>query len=524
MLAASVAGCTVPVPRPVPALSPAVTRSTPGPSPELIGGVPVSPVPGVAVDRPSYPDPHVTPKGFAAAPAGVGLAGYAAQKIAWAGCGDETTDRCARVLAPLDYAEPDAQAITLSLRKRLATKKPVIGTLFINPGGPGGSGMDLVTAFDTRGLERFDVVGWDPRGSGQSTPVTCYGSKQTDALNNLDASPDTAKERAALLAGYAAFGKSCWEHSGVLLDHISTADTVRDLDLLRTLVGDDKLFYLGYSYGTQIGATYADMFPQTTGRLVLDSAVDITGSEDAVQAAGFDLALGNFASWCAKRECDLGTSKKAVLASVTGLFDRLDAKPLAVGDRQLTQTLAVTGVAMELYGDEAQWPELLTLVDRARDGDGAGLLWAADQLNDRADDGTYGSMFYSFPAIACLDEDDKGVLDADRLWRKDEKAAPIFGDYMGPSYTCPLWPVRPAPQVTLRGEGAPPIVVIGAKGDSATPYQQAVTMAQQLTSAVLVTYTGEGHGTYGGKSACVDDLVVAYLTGGTVPKDGVVCH
>lgn len=536
---ALLAGCTpppVPVPTaptsaPAPSSS-AAKPSTPKPSPTpatrvllTIGSQTISAVPGPGIDRPTYPATRAKPKGFKPAPDGTGLDAYLGQKIDWTSCGP---DKCATVLVPLDYAHPETQAITLSLRKKPATKSPKIGTLFLNPGGPGGSGMDLVDGFETKGLERFDLVGWDPRGVGESTPVVCYGAKETDALNALDQSPDTFAERAALIDAYAAFGKSCWDHSGALLAHISTQDTVRDLDLLRGLVGDKKLYYFGYSYGTQIGATYAEMFGANAGRMVLDSAVDITdsggdGDADVIQAMGFDLALDHFASWCAARKCSLGTNKKAVVTTITRFLDNLDAKPLKVGSRHLTQSLATTGIAAMLYPGVDAWPYLLLEIEMARRGDGALMLLSSDELNDRRPGGAYGSMFYSFYAISCADGTEKGVLDAERLWRKDEKAAPVFGKYMGPSYSCPLWPVPTAPELKIRGADAPPILIIGATGDSATPYQQAVSMAKQLVSGVLVTYDGEGHCTYGGKSPCVDKIVVNYLVNGKVPKDGTKC-
>lgn len=478
-------------------------------------------MPGVAIDRTRFPDPEVAVPGIVDGLPGDGLTGYVGQQVDWRACGSL---ECAEVLAPLDYADPASRAVTLSLARKKATKSPRLGSLFVNPGGPGGSGTELVSSFDTKGLEQYDIVGWDPRGTGNSTPVKCFDAARTDALNNLDSSPDTEAERTALIQASYEFAKSCWENSGTLLEHISTIDTVRDLDLLRELVGDDELHYFGYSYGTQIGATYAELFGQNTGRLVLDAAVNITGNDDVIQAMGFDLALGNFAAWCADQGCSLGGTKQEVLDSVTGLFDALDKAPIRAGSRTLTQSLAVVGVAAMLYGGKEAWPNLVLMIEAAQDGNGKPLLMAADYLNSRADDGSYGSMFYSLPAVNCLDsDDDKGVLDAEAVWQKDQRKAPIFGKYFGPSFTCALWPVRPSRQLHIEGADAKPIVVIGGTGDNATPYQQAVDMARQLDSGVLVTYEGEGHGSYGGKSACVDQIVVDYLVDGTVPKDGVRC-
>ncbi|MDQ7992384.1 MAG: alpha/beta hydrolase [Propionicimonas sp.] len=511
-LVLAVTGCTFPVITP----APGVTEE-----PVEVGGVEVSSQPGPAVDRPTLPEPNVNPEGFAAAPAGDGLSGYLSQDLAWAGCSADL--ECAEILVPLDYADPAAQAITLSLARRPATAQPRLGTLFVNPGGPGAAGTGLAAAFAREGLEQYDIVGWDPRGTGNSTPVRCYGAASTDELEALDMSPDDSAERAALVKGTYDFARSCWENSGRLLEHISTIETVRDLDLMRQLAGDQKLNYFGYSYGTEIGATYAELFPFNTGRLVLDAAVNITDSDEVIQAMGFDLALGNFATWCVENSCGLGGTADEVLASITGLFDDLDAAPLDVKGRRLTQSLAVEGVAQLLYGGKEAWPAIAAYVGWARQGSGEALLWAADQLNARDERGDYSAMFYAFPAISCLDTADEGVVDADLTWSEDQSKAPIFGRYFGPQYTCALWPVRPAPDLDLRGAGAEPILVIGGTGDNATPYQQAVTMADQLESGVLLTYQGEGHGSYGSKSDCVNSVVIAYLVNATLPTDGFTC-
>lgn len=521
-------GCTSIPTRTMPAatttpVAPTSTSGSTEPSSRTqVGDVTIADTPGPSVDRPSFPDPQVTPAGFVDAPRGEGLTGYLNQEVDWIACGNGR--ECAEILVPLDYADPGAQAITLSLKRLPASESPRLGSLFLNPGGPGGPGKDMPDTFAREGLEQYDLVGWDPRGTGDSTPVTCYGTEETDAWNNLDYSPDNEAEREALIRGAHDFGRACWEESGVLLEHITTIETVRDLDLMRHLVGDEKLSYLGYSYGTAIGATYAELFPFNAGRLVLDAAVDITDDEEIVQAMGFDHSLGNFAAWCAKQDCPLGSTKRAVLDTITGFFDDLDSDPITVGERTLTQSLAVVGVAAFLYGGEPAWPSLLASIQSAMVGRGEHLLWGSDLLNSRNERGTYDTMFYAFPAISCADATDDGVVDAENLWEEDQKKAPIFGTYFGPGFLCPLWPVRPAPQLDIRGEGAPPILVVGATGDSATPYQQAVTMAEQLASGVLVTWEGEGHGTFGGKSTCVDSIVVDYLVRGTVPEDGVRCQ
>ncbi len=490
------------------------TTSTPSSSPQ-----PTTADPKTSPDRQNLPIPSVKPAGFVDPPPGTGITRYLEQKVTWTAC-DEF--RCAKVIVPLDYEEPDGQAITLALRKRPATGTPRIGSLFINPGGPGASGQDYVQSFETNGLEAFDIVGWDPRGSGQSTPVKCYGLAETDKFVGLDSSPDDAEEMRVLLEASKTYAQSCLQRSGVLLSHISTQDTARDLDLLRQLLGDNELYFNGVSYGTFIGATYADMFPQKVGRLVLDAAVNITDDESVIQAMGFETAFGNFAEWCAAQGCRFGNSAAEVRRTVDQWLTDLDENPLPVGARTLTQSLGVTGLALFLYGDETYWQYLVDFLGEAFDGDATRMLWAADQLNGREANG-YGSLFYGFSAILCADNADRGVEGAKKEWQDDIKKAPLFAKHFGVGFTCPVWPAKPAPAREFRAEGAKPIMVIGGTGDSATPYKQAQWMAERLESGFLVTFDGEGHGSYGGKSTCIDDTVVAYLTKGTVPQEGLTC-
>jgi pimeloyl-ACP methyl ester carboxylesterase len=479
--------------------------------------------PGAAPDRPSPPIPDIVPGGTPA-PAGEDGSGYLGQRIGWAPCtwGGQRF-QCARVLTPLDWAEPEAMAITLFLLRSPATKWPKAGTLFVNPGGPGEAGSTMAAWFARDGLEHYDIVGWDPRGTGQSAAVECAGDQQLDEYFEVDNSPDDEFERQGYIKANRELGLSCLEHSGRLLEHISTVDTVHDLELLRRLVGDDRLNYFGYSYGTNIGSRYAHLFPERVGRMVLDGAVNVTGSDEIIQAAGFERALNAFADWCAAQQCELGSDRATVIRSVTDLFDDLDARPVPVGERQLTQSLAVTGVLALLYGSGDQYQALLTAITRAQSGDGAALLQRADLYNDRYSDGEYGTASLAFSAIRCLDKPDEGLAGADRRAMLQNEKAPVLGPYFGPDYTCPTWPVEPRPQAPpVRAQGAPPILVIGSTGDSATPYEYAVGMVGQLESGVLLTYDGPGHGAYGGTSACVDQAVVAYLTG-DVPMADQTC-
>jgi pimeloyl-ACP methyl ester carboxylesterase len=467
------------------------------------------------------PVPPIRPAGFADPPPGRGLARYQDQQLRWAPCLDHL--ECAQVLVPLDYAKPDQQAISLRMAKQPATAARRLGTLFVNPGGPGASGIGLVQAFRDGGLGEYDIVGWDPRGVGQSTPVQCFERASLDRYLSTDNSPDDATETAALITEERNLGQSCLERSGILLEHVSTVETVRDLDLLRGLVGDVKINYLGLSYGTRIGSLYAQLFPKRVGRLVLDGAVNITGSE-VDQAQGFERALEDFASWCANQRTELGGTKDDVLHTVTTLLTQLDSKPIMVGARSLTQQLAVTAVVFPLYGQQKSWAVLRdALLSAVRDHDGARLLRIADLLNERNADGNYDQSIVAFPAIRCLDSSASSVRAEVRRSETLIKKAPIIGPFWGPDLTCPLWPVPPAPPTPkINGRGAAPIIVIGTTGDPATPYEYAVGMARQLESAVLVTFHGEGHLAYG-QSECVRQIVRNYLINGVVPPDETSC-
>lgn len=533
-LAVTLAACTISGP----SSTPPIDVASPSPSPTPVVGVP----PGAAVTTtsadvagfapwqhalmPAEPSPDrqklastALPQGFTVPPPGTGRQRYLDQQITWSECGNL---QCGTVLVPLDWDHPDGQAITLRMKKRPA-KGTRTATLFVNPGGPGGSGQDMVDSMDPSDFPGHDVIGWDPRGSGESTPVRCGTDQQTDALFASDSSPDDAAEWQQAVEQGRAFAKQCRDASGALLDHVSTLDTARDLDYLRHLVGDQRLDYLGISYGTFIGATYAELYPQRAGRMVLDSAVDITDDHSVIQAMGFDLALRNYATWCVENTCGLGDSAEAVIGQVTGLFDRLDATPLAVGDRQLTQSLGVTGTVTFLYMGQQGYQPLTLALKRALAGDGGALLATADVMNGRDARGHYSSMAYAFPGIACLDATDPGIAGARTEWAADEKKAPLLARYFGPSLQCATWSARPAPQLKLVGKGSGPVVVLGATGDPATPYQQAQSMARQLDGGVLVTWKGAGHSAWELGNACVKDAVRGFVNEGKAPADGLVC-
>lgn len=451
---------------------------------------------------------------------GEDLTPYWEQTLDWQRC---KGGLCTTMKVPLDWENPGKASLDIKVMKA-PSANPSKGPLFVNPGGPGVGGVYFSRSLGSDAWEGYDIVGWDPRGSGESTHVECGTTEQTDEAYSADDTPDDEAEKTTLSDVWAAFARQCREASGELLDHISSIETVRDLDLLRFLMGAEKLNYLGVSYGTYLGSMYAELFPERTGRLVLDSAVDITNSEEVSQVEGFELALNLYADWCASTSaCTFGDSRDAVISTINSFLRGLDASPQQVGDRQLTQGKAATGVAGFLYSGAGIYPRLTATVAAAMRGDGSALLKASDALTGRDDNG-WKTMVYAFPATRCLDHADEGVAAHFALQDELGQKAPVFGGSMGGDLACERWTAASVPNLKLTGKGAAPILVVGATGDSATPYQQAVTMAQQLESGHLLTYDGPGHGSVTSGNSCVTDAINAFFQDGTLPEDGKTCR
>ncbi|WP_344495861.1 alpha/beta hydrolase [Nonomuraea monospora] len=413
---------------------------------------------------------------------------------------------------------------------RLPASGERIGSLVVNPGGPGLSGVEYVRAarlvLGEKVRERFDVVGFDPRGVGRSAPVRCLTDPELDAFTALDGTPDSAAERAALEERARQFAEACRRHSGELLPHLGTADVARDLDLLRQALGERKLTYLGKSYGTLLGAVYAELFPGRVRAMVLDGALDPGASPlrlAAEQAVGFERALRSYAEDCvAAAGCPFSSrTVGGVLAEVSGLLRRTDERPLrGDGRRQVTQSVAVLGLLGPLH-DPALWPELSEALRRAFKGDGTLLLRNADQFAGRRDDGGYSGEMAANMAVTCADHPTEPSM----YGRFAGRRAPRFGAHLvWASLPCAYWPHRSSfDHALLRAEGAPPILIIGTERDPVTPYAWARRLAGELESGVLVTYEGDGHTAYASGSGCVDAVVEEYLVAGVVPGDGVVC-
>ncbi|MEU3946420.1 alpha/beta hydrolase [Streptomyces sp. NPDC029526] len=463
--------------------------------------------------------------------------GRGASALDWGACkasGDEPAPgkewQCATLKVPLDWSEPDGGTIGLALIRARATGDDRLGSLLFNFGGPGGSGVSMLPSYAGAAAklrERYDLVSWDPRGVAASQGVRCRSDQDIQAAEaKVDTTPDTTAEERTFLTDAADFGQGCEKSAGKLLSHVSTTDTARDLDRIRQALGDEKLNYLGISYGTQLGGVYAHLFPQKVGRLTLDAVVDPTA--DAVghaknQTLGFQRALGNYLK-------STGKDPEQGSREIADLLERLDAEPLPTtsGNRKLTESLALTGIVLPLYTKEG-WPTLTLALEAARKGDGTALLALADGYNERDPSGRYGTMTHSQRVIQCLDSKQRpSASEVKALLPEFEEISPVFGPRLGWDVAawCHEWPVpgqSDTPEVSA--PGADPILVIGNTGDPATPYEGARRMADELGKdvGVLLTWKGEGHGAYGSGSACVDSAVDTFFLEGKTPEDGKVC-
>jgi pimeloyl-ACP methyl ester carboxylesterase len=382
-------------------------------------------------------------------------------------------------------------------------------------------------------VQRFDVIGLDPRGIGASTPtIDCLTDAEWEVERaDLDVDPSPAGV-AQTEEENRQYAQRCADRVGVdVLANVGTRDAARDLDVLRAALGDRKLTYLGLSYGSRLGTTYAEEFPQNVRALVLDGAVDPTQStveRSVAQAAGFQAAFDAFAAQCARtRDCPLGRDPARAVTAFQALTRPLIDRPLPVGDRRLSYPDAILGVTQALYVSDA-WPALARGISALAAGDGTLLLLFADLYLDRHGDGSYGNAIEAFDAITCVDEerntDPARIADAAA---RELAAAPYRDPGRGPVAArdkCAFWPVPPTstphrPQVS----GLPPTVVVSTTGDPATPFQAGVDLAAAL-GGTLLKVEGNQHGAVLQGNACVDDAVAAYLVDLKVPAAGTSCR
>jgi pimeloyl-ACP methyl ester carboxylesterase len=453
-----------------------------------------------------------------------------AAPVHWFPC--QRDKQCARLRVPLNSAQPHGRTISLSLiRARATGPGKRVGSLLINPGGPGES---TVAAFSVLlGLlsptlrQRFDVVGFDPRGVGESAPVRCVDGAELDRILRADPTPRTPGGIATLLAVDAAFAAACVRRSGDLLPYVGTRDAARDMDRIRAALDEPRLSYLGFSYGTLLGVRYAEQFPDRVRALVLDGAIDpaVPPLEvSARQAVGFQRALLAFLADCGARQC-AWRPRGPLLQAYRALIHRIRLRPLkGEGGRTVGPGLALFGVLATLYNRPVGWPLLAHALAAAERGDGRILLRLADLFAEREKDGRYTNAQEANTAVNCRDAAWPTDVTAYTAAADDAaRRAPDFGRAaMTMAITCAFWPVRGPRAVPAHTTTTRPIVVVGSTGDPATPYAQARALARQLPHGVLVTRVGEGHTGYV-YSACVRRAVDAYLVDLDVPGRSTRC-
>jgi len=463
-----------------------------------------------------------------------GLERFYGQKLSWDDCGGA---QCTSVEVPTDYAKPDGDTLELKV-KVVASRGEGGRSLFVNPGGPGGEAQGfadyMVSQLGEDVLERYDVVGVDPRGVGQSTPVDCLSDAEMDAYAASEPIPDDSAEIDEYRSTIVDFGEGCTEKSGALAAHISTEEAARDFDIVRALLGAKTFDWFGASYGTKLGATYATLFPKTVGRMVLDGAVDpsLTAEESASgQNTGFQRALDAYIKDCVRQKaCPLGRDADVAEDKLVTFIDDRDQDPMSTGQkRQLTQGITFYGIAVTLY-DKRTWPILTKALTAAFKGDGSDLLRLSDLYFRRQADGTYTeNLGEANPAVNCLDypdgDQESTVEEVQDSLPRFTKESPAFGGFLAwGALGCTDWPIKAThAQVDIDATGSKPIVVLGTTRDPATPYEWAKGLTDQLGTAVLVTREGDGHTAYTSGNECIKKLIDAYFVEGTTPKDGTTC-
>jgi pimeloyl-ACP methyl ester carboxylesterase len=452
----------------------------------------------------------------------------------WVSCVDAEGGECATLKAPVDWAKPGGTTFDLQLVKIAArSPKKRIGSLLVNPGGPGASGRKFARQLQGGALpavirERFDIIGWDPRGVGTTLPIKCLSPSGTEALYSADQTPDSPAEFEALISITKRFTEACAANSSSVLDHVSTANVVKDMEAIRAALGEPKISYLGFSYGTLLGAAYANAYPNRVRAFVLDGVLDPTAdSNERVrrQALGFETELNNFLADCQKRRCSFiqkgstaGASFDAAMAAAENSI-KVDKRALGPGD-------AWYGVIASLYDKTNGWPALERAVAELAQGDGESFLSIADSYARRRSDGTYENVAEANSAVNCTDIPAPRDPEAYKILAQEfSKVAPRLGAFAAySSIACAFWPAKVSGSLApLRAKGSDPILLIGTTNDPATPFVWAQSLQKQLANAGLLTYSGEGHTALLTGNGCVRKVVVQYLVDLAKVTPGKVC-
>lgn len=459
------------------------------------------------------------------------LAQYERQSLDWSSCYDNFD--CSYLQVPIDYENLALGRFKLRLLRHGAIEQEGrIGSLVLNPGGPGASGVEYAYnaeyIFSPDLLQKYDIVGFDPRGVGESSPIRCLTDRETDASYSADSKPDDAKELSALIEDVRAYAGKCHSRTKNVL-HYSTRDSARDMDILRAALKEKKLNFLGVSYGTYLGTLYAELFPKKVGRMVLDGAVSPNvESEDQnlTQAIGFDMALDAFISDCyLKTECSLAQPIENGRTQIIALFAKTAKSPLtSESGRAVTESLIVIGIASALYDSSTGWPQLRVALAEAMRGDGTTLLALADDYAQRRSDGTYSSNETDAAfVIDCLDwRGPKSTASIKELAKKFTQEAPVFGPYLAYSGLSCQFFTTPG-QSVIKEIVTSPVIIIGTTRDPATPYVWAQDLHKTIRNSVLISFEADGHTGYGHGSNCVDSAVNQYFLTGILPTSDLTC-
>ncbi|WP_116115035.1 alpha/beta hydrolase [Austwickia chelonae] len=489
------------------------------------GCVPASFLPGMMdgdASTPEHKRPLAPPPGYEK------LAKFYSQSLSWEKCDDH---ECTWIEVPLDHDKPDGETLKLRARKAPATGK-ASRTLFVNPGGPGGSAVDLAKdakyAVTSPIREIYDVVGVDPRGVGQSNPLICVGDDDLDFMHGSDPTPDSSSEKTVADAIPGLFGESCQRKNPQLFRHISTLDVAKDMDIARAVMGEKQMDYLGFSYGTFLGSIYADLFPKYVGRFILDGAVppDLTTKELALgQTQGFEKATKAYLAHCvAQADCPFGTSPSASYSMLRQFIYKVEAQPLPVeGDprvKKLTEGWATVAIMASLYSKDS-WDPLTEAAHKADKGDGTELFRIAADSLERQDGRYLNNSSQALRAVDCLDRPTPKLLPSEQASQSLEftTSSPLWGLMMADTSFCANWPAAPKLQPRrVTASGSNPIVVIGTTRDPATPYEWSERLADQLEQSRHIRHDGDGHTVYPSRSQCVDAAVDDYLLNGKAPE------
>jgi pimeloyl-ACP methyl ester carboxylesterase len=447
--------------------------------------------------------------------------------ISWAACGVDL--QCGTLTAPLDYAHPQGATIGIAVERHLAELPGSrIGSLVINPGGPGVSGIDdfanELASLTPQLLDDFDIVTFDPRGVQRSSPVTCGETPGAAPSPLPNPVPQTAAQQKALLTTMRQFASDCERASGTILPYVGTVDVARDLDRLRRALGESGLTYMGQSYGTLLGATYAQLFPTHIRAMVLDSAIDPALSFDQMtlgQAEGFEGMLNSFFAWCAgAASCQwhpAGNPTTAILA----LIARSYSSPALAGDGRTAGTGEVYDALLDGLYAQSDWPTLAAALGADENGEGSALVAMSNHYS--TDGSTNGAD--AAEAIDCLDHPAaKDLSSYGALAALFADSAPVFGPLLAWGEAgCAVWPVAPTRTPSpATAPGSPPVLVVGTTNDPATPYAWSVSLAHELSQGDLLTVDGSDHVSYF-YSSCVRAYVQTYLVSLATPPVGATC-